>query len=159
MKYYFLPFIILCLCSCVDNSLTKVKEIGASSTSFVTNDTISMIRETVSEKPVASYHEPLNQPIKKQTFGVDVYETSHTFKYLLRMHYDFLEVTDTLKVPNFGVLPTIKIIQGKNAHSCIIGFLDKKKEFKEYKMLTAKGDKMRLIVLKKYTTGRYRNVY
>ena len=43
--------------------------------------------------------------------------------------------------------------------SCIIGFLDRNKEFKEYKMLTLKGNKMKLIVLKKYAVGRYRNTY
>lgn len=158
MKFYFLP-VLLYLSSCADNSLMKDKEMGASSTSFETNDTVSLRRETVAKKPVASYIVPINDPKLNQTFGVEVYETPQTFQYLLRMHYESMQATDTLKVPNFGVLPVIKIIKGKDRHSCIIGFLDNKKEFKEYKMLTAKGNQMRLIVLKKYTTGRYRNVY
>lgn len=158
MKYSYL-FIVLWLVSCADNGLRGKNEIAASSTSFVTNDTVSTIRDVVSRKPVASYVVPVNDPKLERTFGVNVYETSHTFEFLLKMHYEAMEITDTLKVPNFGVLPTIKINRGKDNLSCIVGFLDKKNEFKEYKMVTVKGDKMRLVVLKRYSTGRYRTVY
>jgi len=71
------------------------------------------------------------------------------------MHYEAIEKTDTLKIPNFGVWPEIKVIKGPDKISCVIGFLDKKKTFRPYKMLTAKGNTMKLILLKKYYTGRY----
>lgn len=157
MKYYYL-IILAYITACNTNNQPVAKD-AADSTSFVTNDTIPEIRKSVSKKPVASYLVPVNDPKLERTFGVSIYETPHTFQYLLKMHYEAMEVTDTLEVPNFGVWPVVQIRPGKDKRTCIIGFLDKKKEFKEYKMLTAKGDKMKLNTLKNYFTGRYRTVH
>lgn len=159
MKYYCL-LLLAGLAACKDNPTSKAKPtVKADSATFATNDTIPEIRKTVSKKPVASYLVPVNDPKLERTFGVSVYETPLTFQYILKMHYEAMEVTDTLTVPNFGIWPVVQIQPGKNKRSCIIGFLNTKKEFKEYKMLTAKGDKMKLTVLKNYYAGRYRTVY
>lgn len=159
MKYYCL-LLLAGLTACQGNHTAKAKaKAPADSTTFVTNDTIPEIRKTVSKKPVASYLVAVNDPKLERTFGISVYETPLTFQYLLKMHYEAMEVTDTLTVPNFGVWPVVQIQPGKDKRSCIIGFLDTKKKFKEYKMLIAKGDKMKLTVLKNYYAGRYRTVY
>lgn len=159
MKHYCL-LLLAALTACQDNHTSKAKATPpADSTTFFTNDTIPEIRKTVSKKPVASYLVPVNDPKLERTFGVRVYETPLTFRYLLKMHYEAMEVTDTLTVPDFGIWPVVQIHPGKDKRTCIIGFLDAKKEFKEYKMLTAKGKKMKLTVLKKYYAGRYRTVY
>lgn len=157
IKYLSILFLFISTACSNGNSLKS--ENASDTTSFTSNDTIPEIRKGVSNKPVASYLIPINDPVLKQKFGVEIYETPRTFQFLLRMQYEGMEVTDTLKIPNFGMWPVVKINPGKDKLSCIIGFLDKKKEFKEYKMLTAKGDKMRLIVLKRYTVGVYRNVF
>lgn len=159
MKHYCL-LLLAGLTACQNSPTVKTKATAtADSTSFVTNDTIPETRKTVSKKPVASYLVPVNDPKLERTFGVSIYETPFTFQYLLKMHYEAMEVTDTLNVPNFGVWPVVQIRPGKDKRTCIIGFLDTKKEFKEYKMLTAKGDKMKLTVLKNYYAGRYRTVF
>jgi hypothetical protein len=154
MKYcYLFTFLLAIAC----NRSNKLQSENASdTTSFVTNDTIPEGRTTVSKKPVASCLVPVGNPALKQNFGVQVYETPFTFQYLLRMQFGGMIETDTLKIPNFGILPVVEVRPGKEKLSCIIGFLDKKKEFKEYKMLTAKGNQMKLIVSKRYYVGVYR---
>ena len=157
MKY--LCLFIVCAAACTGNSHQPQVEKAADTTAFVSNDTIPMERAGVSRKAVASYFVPVGDPKLERSFGISIFETRHTFRYLMQMHYEAVQVTDTLKIPNFGTWPVVEVRQGKDKLSCIIGFLDQKKQFKEYKMLTAKGDKMKLVVLRKYDVGRYRTVY
>lgn len=118
------------------------------------NDTIPAVRKVVNKKPVASYWVEMNAKLDRK-FGVDVYETPYTFKYLLSMQYDAMPQMDSLEIPNFGKWPVIKIIPGKEKLSCIIGFLDLKGNFKEYKLLSAKNDQLKLSTLKYYSTANY----
>ncbi len=145
---------VVWLTACADEGVVKSKS-AKDTTLFVSNDTISEVRPFVSDKPVASWAVSVDDPKLEQKFGVHIYETNFTFKYLLRMQHGGMHITDTLKVPNFGTLPVVRIRPGKDKMSCIIGFLDQNKEFKEYKKLVADGNQMKLIVLKKYSTGVY----
>ena len=111
---------------------------------------IPEIRNTINKKPVASYSIPMGDPRLDRKFGVEVYETPYTFKYLLQMQYDGMIQTDTLKVPNLYRWPTIEIKPGKEKLSCIIGFLDEKNNFREYKLLSGKNNHLSLSVLKSY---------
>ena len=120
----------------------------------VSNDTVPIVRRSVSKKPVASYWVVMNEILDRK-FGVDVYETPNTFKYFLSMQYDGMVQTDTLEVPNFGMWPEIRTKPGEQKLSCIIGFMDTKKEFREYKLLSAKNNKLVLSTLKYYAEGRY----
>jgi len=122
---------------------------------YALNDTIPLTRKQISKVPVASYMIPINNPVLQQYFGVKVYETPFTFKYLLKMQYEGMIETDTLKIPNFGTWPIVEVHKGADKRSCIIGFLDKQKNFKEYKILSAKGDKLSLVTLKRYGVGVY----
>lgn len=156
MKYLNFLLILFTL-SCAQSNQLESKEAN-DTTSYTTNDTIPPLREQVSKKPVASYLVPIGKPEYNYKFGVNVYETPKTFRYVLDMHYESLNVTDTLKLPNFGTWPVVQVKPGQDKLSCVIGFLDKNKEFREYKMLTAKNDKLRLIVLKRYGVGTYSDV-
>ena len=156
MKY--LSLIIIAFLAACNNRDLQSKE-STESTVFVSHDTIPDVRTGVSKKPVASYRVTVGDPKLEREFGVSIYETPFTFKYLLKMQYEAIEETDTLKIPNFGSWPVVQVQPGKDKLSCIIGFLDEKKNFKEYKMLSAKGNKMSLTVLKKYGVGRYRTVF
>jgi hypothetical protein len=119
----------------------------------IINDTIPETRKVVDKKPVASYWIQMGNPKLERKFGVDVYETPYTFKYVLSMQYDAMPQSDSLEVPNFGTWPKIKVIKGKEDLSCIIGFIDAKGNFREYKLLSAKDDKLRLSTLKYYSTS------
>ncbi len=150
-KYFYLFFIIL-IGGCVEKNKLKGNE---EKTEAISNDTIPAIRKNISKKPVATYIIPMGDPKLDRKFGVEIYETSQTFKYLLVMYYDGIIENDTLTVPNFGIWPVIKIKPGKEKLSCIISFLDVKNELREYKMLSAKNDKLKLIVLKTYAVTTY----
>src|SRR4051794_9198498 len=153
MKYISL-FFVLSILSCTEKS-PKQRGGASSDTSYTSNDTIPLVRRQISQSPVASYMIPINNPVLQQYFGVKVYETQQTFQYLLKMQYEGMIETDTLKVPNFGTWPVVEVKKGKEKLSCIIGFLDKEKNFKEYKMLSAKDDKLRLLTLRSYGVGVY----
>ncbi|HEV8079289.1 MAG TPA: hypothetical protein VGP43_01150 [Chitinophagaceae bacterium] len=122
---------------------------------IITNDTIPAIRKNISKKPIAEYIIPIGDPKLDRKFGVKIFETAETFKYLLTMYHDGTIQNDTLTVPNFGIWPVIEVKHGKEKLSCIIGFLGKNKEFKEYKLLYAKGDKLRLTTLHQYGVATY----
>jgi hypothetical protein len=139
------------------NKLSETEAGGE--TTYVTNDTVPEIRVIVSKKPVADYTIPINNPLLQQYFGVRIYETRHTFQYLLKMQYEGMIETDTLKIPNFGTWPAVVVKPGKEKLSCIIGFLDKGRNFKEYKLLTAKGNNLKLKTLHHYFVGGYRTKY
>lgn len=147
-------FFVLLIISCSDNSKQQSK-MTSSTAAITSNDTIPVVRKQVSKSPVASYIIPINNPLLYQYFGVKIYETPLTFQYLLKMQYEGMIETDTLKIPNFGTWPIVQSRKGPEKLSCIIGFLDKEKHFKEYKMLLAKDNKLMLIVLKRYGVGVY----
>jgi hypothetical protein len=133
---YLLFLLIILIGRCADNK----------------ND-IAEKRENVNKDPVASYVIPMGDPKLDRKFGVQIFETPFTFKYLLMMFHDGTEQQDTLYIPNIGISPVIQIKPGNDTLSCIIGFLDKEKVFREYKMLTGTNDQLRLTTLKKYSLG------
>ena len=115
--------------------------------------TIPTTRETINKKAVAAYVIPMGDPKLDRKFGAEIFETPETFKYLLVMYFDGTTQNDTLAVPDFGILPLMQIKPGTEKLSCIIGFLDDKNVFREYKMLAIKNDQLRLTTLKRYYTG------
>ncbi len=128
--------------------------ISACSNNNSRNAAIPEVRKEINKKPVASYLITAGDPRLYQKFGVEVYETPLTFKYLLVMQYEGIEETDTLKIPNFDTWPVIQVKPGSDSLSCIIGFLNEKKQFMEYKLLSAKNDQLKLTVLRRYKVDR-----
>lgn len=114
------------------------------------NTAISLVRNNPSSKPVASYIVPMGDPKLDRKFGVEVFETPFTFKYLLSMQFDGTVEQDTLKLPELNSMPTVIVKPGNDKLSCIIGFLDDKKIFREYKLLSVKDNQLSLSVLRRY---------
>ncbi len=134
---YLLFLLIILIGSCADNK-----------------NNIPEKRENINKDPVASYVIPMGDPKLDRKFGVQIFETPFTFKYLLMMFHEGTEEQDTLYIPNIGISPVIQIKPGNDTLSCVIGFLDKEKVFREYKMLTGTNDQLRLTTLKKYSLTR-----
>jgi hypothetical protein len=132
--------IIILISSCSNNNLK--------------HPVIPEVRKQVSKNPGASYLITVNDPRLDQKFGVEVYETPGTFKYLLAMQYEGIQGTDTLKIPNLNTWPVVQVRPGNDSLSCIIGFLNEKKEFMEYKLLSAKNDQLKLTVLRRYDVDK-----
>jgi hypothetical protein len=114
-------------------------------------------RNEINPKPVASFFKPVADSLNNWHFSVDVYETKETFRYLMKLEYMELRETDTLKIPNIGIEPKIEIHQGKDNYSCIVGFFDRDKNFKEYKLVSAEDDKLKVIVLHHYGVAAYQS--
>jgi len=121
--------------------------------SIVSNyEIIPAKRSTVNQSPVAQYDE-----LNSDGFSVSVYETSETFHYLIKMKYRELVEKDTLRIPNFGVWPAVRIKKGDQRPSCVIGFLDKDSLFRESKLISASGKKLKVHVLKHYGAATYQD--
>lgn len=116
---------------------------------------INETREKVSEQPVATFSKKVPDELNDWKFAVNVYETKNTFRFLMKMQYMELTAEDTLKIPDFGIEPAIVIKPGKEPFSCIVGFLDKDQQFKEYKLVTAKDDNLSVKILHRYATVTY----
>jgi hypothetical protein len=124
-------------------------------TTYITNDTIPNFRKVVSPNPVASFSKNVPDEFNKWVFAIDVYETTETFKYNMLVKYKELVVKDSLRLPNFGTMPKVILQKGDEPLSCIIGFADKKGNFKEYRKAFIDKDKLRMISLKSYFVGIY----
>ena len=103
------------------------------------------------EEAVASFKVTTGNPLNDWYFKVELYETPTTFHYLLKMQYEEIRGTDTLKLPNFGIWPEPVIKKGNEPFSCIIGFMDKDKKFREYKKVYVKNNVLKVTTLKHYT--------
>ena len=88
-------------------------------------------------------------------FSAALYETKRTFVYDLHVQYKELRITDSIKVPDFGMLPKVAIQKGKEPLSCILGFEDKKGVFKPYRKVQVKGDQLKINTLNTYYVGAY----
>jgi hypothetical protein len=95
----------------------------------------------------------MGDPKLDRKFGAEIFETPATFKFLLVMYFDGTTQNDTLAFPDLGILPVVQIKPGTENLSCIIGFLDNKNVFREYKMVAIKNNRLVLSTLKRYYTG------
>ena len=114
--------------------------------------TIPAGRKNVNTKAVASYVIPMGDPKLDRKFGAEVFETPATFKFLIVMYFDGTTQNDTLAFPDLGISPVVQIKPGTEKLSCIIGFLDDKNVFREYKKVAIKNNQLVLSTLKKYYT-------
>jgi ABC-type enterochelin transport system substrate-binding protein len=124
--------------------------------SIVVNDTIPTTRIDVNPKAVASHHEKVNDPLNDWRFAIDLYETPHTFDYLLTIEYKSLHEKDTIHIPNFGIQPKVVIQKGEVPLSCIIGFHDKIGVFMPYKKIAVTGGQLKITTVRSYSRTRYK---
>jgi hypothetical protein len=155
MKNLFLLIVVLIIISCNNNQNASVSNKSNDSSTVITNNTIPTIRQEINPKPVASYFKAISNSLNNWHFSVDVYETKETFHYLMKMEYMELSEADTLKIPNIGIWPRIEIRKGNDDYFCIVGFFDRGNNFKEYKLVSAKDDKLKVKVLHHYGVATY----
>ena len=111
-------------------------------------------RDTANSAPVKTYQEIVKSEEITDTFNVALYETKHTFKYLIKISYKGIEAMDSLRIPNMGYEPTPEIKEGQTRPSCIIGFLDDKKQFMEGNEVVFQDDKLKFHTLKTYDVSQ-----
>jgi DNA polymerase-3 subunit epsilon len=117
-------------------------------------------RQQVKKEAVAEYTAKMHDPLNPNWFfSVRLYETSKTLAYRVNMRYEELEADDTLKLPDLGTPPKPVIQKGKDSNSCMIGFMDSDNQFREYKLVSVKGDQLAIKAVKHYAvTQGYRLV-
>jgi hypothetical protein len=152
MKRVVLGILALAAACQANNTTTKDQP----ATIIISNDTIPETRSKPNPAPVASYSEAVRDDLNDWKFAVSAYETPLTFRFILRIQYKELRISDSLKIPNFGMQPKVEIHKGKEPLSCIIGFLDKKGQFKEYKKVAIRNEQLKFTTLNSYYVGSYR---
>ncbi len=153
MKRFFYTGMAFFLFSCgqQNNNTTSKDEPAVTSTAAQ----IPLSRETVSKEPVAEYKVKTENPLNDWYFSVKLYETPKTFHYLMQLQYEEITGKDTLKLPNFGTEPKPVIKKGPEQYSCIIGFMDKDNQFREYKKVYVVNNHLKVTALKHYAVSGY----
>ena len=111
-------------------------------------------REAINPAPVKTYQEIVKSEETTDTFNVSLYETKYTFKYLIKISYKGIEVSDSLRIPDLGYEPSPEIKQGKTRPSCIIGFLDDKQQFMEGNEVVFQDNLLKFHTLKSYDVSQ-----
>lgn len=111
----------------------------------------------MNKEPVAEYREKTGR--LEGDFVVQLYQTSKTMAFRVDVEYEGLPGSDTIKLPDMGTEPHPVLQKGGEPNSCIIGFLDNNKQFRELKIVRAKGDQLRITTLRHWVvTDHYRLV-
>ena len=119
--------------------------------SIISNDTIPELRTVVSSKPVANFTKNAGDALNKDwAFTVRVYETSKTFRFVMKIKFEELEAADTLIIPDLHIQPMVELQPGKEKFSCIVGFKDKEQKFREYKKVSVENNQLKITTLKHY---------
>jgi hypothetical protein len=152
MKTTFATLIALFLLSC-----STKNDNGSNKDSVVLNyKNIPEERSTVNPNPVKTYTETVKSFETTDEFKVSLFETKKTFNYLIKIQYKQLDEEDTLRIPNFGIQPSVEIKKGDSLRpSCILGFYDEKKQFRESKLIFFENDKLKVKVLQHYAVATY----
>ena len=160
MKRVFIVAVIMYLISCgtnnINNNISDSNNSSNRDSIFLNYENIPEERATVSTDAVKSYTETINSFATTDEFKVTLFETKETFRYLIKIQYKSLDEEDTLRIPNFGVQPSVDIKPGKARPSCIVGFYDGKNQFRESKLIYFEDDKLKVRVLKHYAVATYR---
>ena len=150
MKLILSLLTVLALLSCNQSSQPGAERSNDSNTVETAADDVPLERATVKAEPVATFTEKVENPLNNWRFQVKLFETPQTFRYLMKMEYEEMREQDTLKIPNLGFEPKLEIRKGSEQYSCIIGFIDNKNQFREYKKVAAKNNNLKVTTLKRY---------
>ncbi len=150
-----IPFILVILMAAAcENGPGSGKAVDTTIT--ISYDTVPETRQKISKEAVAHYSEPIKDDLNKWTFSVDIYETPQTFQYTMLLQAQEAHVTDSLKIPNFGIWPKPAIERGKEPLTCIVGFLDNKQQFKPYKKVSFHHNQLRVSSVASYYVASYK---
>jgi hypothetical protein len=146
---------LLTIVSCKDQSDPKSKADNAQQAAETKKEKIPLIRDSINPKPVAEFVKKTDDPLNDWYFSVRLYETPKTFHYLIKLQFEEIRGEDTLKLPNLGTMPKPVIKPGDEKYACIIGFLDKENQFREYKKVHVKNNSLKITALKHYAVRSY----
>ena len=149
------PFLLLLLALCACGApVPENNESGEDTTWTALPPQLSLVRDTVSPTPVASYRKRIPNDLNEWYFSVSVFETRNRFEFEVRMQYEETEGTDSITIPDLDAEPIIEIRPGSSDYSCIIGFLDRQGQFRELKEVAFRNNRLQMTTLKHYAVTR-----
>jgi hypothetical protein len=98
-------------------------------------------RTHVKKEAVAEFEEKTGR--LEGDFVVKLYQTPKTMAFRTDFEYEGLQGSDTIKLPDLGTEPHPVLQKGEDKYSCVIGFLDGDKKFRELKLVHAKGAELK----------------
>ncbi|HLK28744.1 MAG TPA: hypothetical protein VKT28_09190 [Puia sp.] len=144
--------------SCHSNNQNNSAQTDSASKPIVINPTnnVPEFRKTISKDIIAEYKEKTDNPLNNWYFSVKIYESEKTLHYIMKLQFEEIKGEDTLKLPNFGYELKPVIQKGKEKYSCVIGFMDDKNKFREYKLVHVEdGNHLKVTTLKHYSVATY----
>jgi hypothetical protein len=146
---------LLTIVSCEEQADKDNQTDNAKEKAEAKKEEIPLTRDAVSQKPVAEFVKKTDDPLNDWYFSVKLYETSKTFHYLIKLQFEEIRGEDTLKLPNLGTMPKPLIKPADEKYACIIGFMDKENQFREYKKVYVKNNSLKITALKHYAVRSY----
>src|SRR5690606_25935443 len=113
MIHKLLPAVLIMIfLSCANNeskgrnaSESGIEDSTAISSAEELTGEIAEKRAIVKKEPVAEFSVKTDDPLNDWYFSVRLYETPVTFHYLVKLGFEEIQGEDTLKLPNFGIMP------------------------------------------------------
>jgi hypothetical protein len=139
-------------CEQAANTNTEVKD----TTVVISHDTIPETRQKFTAGSVSIYSEKIPDELNDWKFAVSLHETKRTFHYIVQIQAKEVRITDSINLPNFGIMPKPEVRKGKEPLTCIIGFLDKKGAFKEYRKISFQNDRLHISTINNYAVSSYK---
>lgn len=153
--------IALILVACGSGASKQSNESKGSSTpqeqnAVVSVDSIPAERPSVTKEAVAAFSKKTDDPLNDFYFSVKLFETKYTQRFLMRLTYETLQVTDTITIPFLNIWPQVKIEPGASNMECIVGFLDQQRQFRPYKKVFVENEKLKVKTLHFYRVRGWR---
>lgn len=133
-----------------DQNESSPSNTSQSQTAVVSVDSIPAERSSIRKEEVASYSKKTDDPLNDFYFSVKLYETKYTQRFLMKLTYETLQVSDTISIPYLNIWPNVKIEKGASGLECIVGFLDQQQQFRPYKKVFVENEKLRVKTLHFY---------
>lgn len=115
-------------------------------------NTIGLKREAVNKNPVGEYSEKVPDVLNTNwEFKVQLFETDSTFVYNLKTNYKAIDYEQKIRYPNLGYIPKPRLKKGFYSKTVLVGFLDDKGKFMDYKMVYVLDEEVGIRGVKKYT--------
>ena len=151
-RYLAILLLLLAGCEQATNTNNGIKN----SKVVISLDTIPETRKTVKTNAVSAYSEKIPDELNDWKFSVSLHETKRIFHYMVQIQAKEARITDSVSIPNFGIMPKPEVRKGKEPLTCIIGFLDKKGAFKEYRKVSFQNDRLRISTINNYAVSSYK---
>jgi len=149
MKIFILAAIILLVIACGQQAGNNPKNDSNAGTN---TSSVNLNRDNPKPEATQQYEQKVKDDLNNWFFRVKLYETEKRFTYRISLQYEEVSGEDEITFPNLGTDPKPLIKKGAGDYECIIGFMDKEDNFREYKKVHVLDGNLKITTLKSYAT-------